>query len=375
MEYQRYNELRQALTMLREECRRGFRAHPRLYSQLILSPDLGDPLSHEAWDAFIEANRKKPSEQQGEWEEWEVLPNRTACSRFQGSGDRGAAKEFSRMAETGYDILVELEILQEEQEAIPDGFRLVLPQCDGTLGWHPLPGIFGWLTVVYETAFAHHTPFLHAEHGLWGRPDTAREIEKRVGHGTRLEWEVAHATFWEEAEERKVNSGDDSQSFPAHPLVQSLRHDVFRSSAEAINVWLNSNSTAWITVEDESPIWLPPSDDQDVTDEEYLHEDRDQVGEPEEEEKVTPVWDKDRGTLSVRDVVVKTYSRYAPNPSDILDEFEKEGWPTRIDDPLGKGGDRLRAAATDLNKSLDVKNLIKFGTRAKGVTWKLIRQP
>jgi len=376
MDYEKYAELRRGLGMLQEEFRRCFRIHPRLYNQFILTPDPNNPLSNEAWDAFIDANRRGSGQKHGEWEDWEVFPNRSVCSRFHGSEDRGAVTEFRRTAESAYDSLLELQFLHEEEQATPDGFRLVLPKFVGATGWRPVDTMFGWLTVVYQTAFACHTPFLHADHRLWGRPDTAREIEKRVGHATHIEWEVAHATLWEEAEERNVDSGENSLSFPAHPAVQSLRHDVFRSSVEAINVWLNSDQTAWITVEDEPPIWLPPSGELDeVTDEQSHREHVDQAAEPEKTKKVTPVWDEDLGTLSVGDVVVKKYTRYAPNPSKILTEFQKMDWLPRIDDPIGKGDDRLRAAVNDLNKSLDVKNIIRFGTRAKGVIWDFVEQP
>jgi hypothetical protein len=363
--------------MIQDEFRRCFQLYPRLYSQFVLTPDHNAPLSYEAWDAFTKAH-ERPSPQHGaEWDEWEVSPDRCVCSRLYGSGDRCAVKEFRRAAESGYDILVELQMLHEEEETTPHGFRLLLPEHKGPTGWRPVDWALGWLNVVYRTAFACPTPFLHADHGLWGHPDTARKIESHVVHAaSHLDWERAHASLWEEAEERTMLVDDNDPVVPVHPPVQSLRCDVFRSSAEAINVWLNSDRTVWVAVEDEPPIWLPPSNPlaEEAADDLQLDHSNSDTSPP-EAKNLTPVWDKARGTLTVGDVVVKNYSREATTAWKILDELEKEGWPPRTANPLGDNDHALRAAVNDLNKSLDVKNLIRFRTRAKGVTWELVKQP
>ena len=47
-----------------------------------------------------------------------------------------------------------------------------------------------------------------------------------------------------------------------------------------------------------------------------------------------PCWDRKRRELSMGDVVVKRFRWPAENQEQILDAFQEEGWPSRIDDPL-----------------------------------------
>ena len=47
-----------------------------------------------------------------------------------------------------------------------------------------------------------------------------------------------------------------------------------------------------------------------------------------------PRWDRDRRELCLGDLVVKRFRVPAGNQRRILEAFEEEGWPVRIDDPL-----------------------------------------
>jgi PHD/YefM family antitoxin component YafN of YafNO toxin-antitoxin module len=47
-----------------------------------------------------------------------------------------------------------------------------------------------------------------------------------------------------------------------------------------------------------------------------------------------PCWDRERRELRIGNVVVKRFKWPAENQEQVLDAFEEEGWPTRIDDPL-----------------------------------------
>jgi hypothetical protein len=69
-----------------------------------------------------------------------------------------------------------------------------------------------------------------------------------------------------------------------------------------------------------------------------------------------PQWNAERRELSFRSKIVKTYRQPAKNQEAILDAFQVENWPARIDDPLPftKDGDarqRLADAVLALNKN------------------------
>lgn len=55
---------------------------------------------------------------------------------------------------------------------------------------------------------------------------------------------------------------------------------------------------------------------------------------PDRREYPTPCWDREKRELRIGDVVVKRFKWPAENQEQVLDAFEEEGWPTRIDDPL-----------------------------------------
>lgn len=87
---------------------------------------------------------------------------------------------------------------------------------------------------------------------------------------------------------------------------------------------------------------------------------------------VRPNWDKERRELRFGDATCKRYTRPAKKQWAVLDAFQEENWPPRIDDPLlGK----LRyEAVRQLNSGL---KLIRFTNDGggDGICWALVRRP
>jgi hypothetical protein len=90
-----------------------------------------------------------------------------------------------------------------------------------------------------------------------------------------------------------------------------------------------------------------------------------------------PHWDSRRRVLSVGGQTVKRYHVPAPNQEAVLDAFQREGWPDRIDDPLpfqaGRDSkNRQHFTINRLNQNQQ-QQLIRFfgdGT-GEGVCWEL----
>ena len=87
----------------------------------------------------------------------------------------------------------------------------------------------------------------------------------------------------------------------------------------------------------------------------------------------TPSWDKEARELGYRGQVVRRIMRpnQARNIVRILDEFQKKGWPLRVDDPLPNGPDpeRLRKTIGTLNTGLDEIVFHADGT-GQGIEWR-----
>jgi len=77
-----------------------------------------------------------------------------------------------------------------------------------------------------------------------------------------------------------------------------------------------------------------------------------------------PVWDRTRRELRIAGKVVKRFKWPAGNQESVLNAFEEEGWPDRIDDPICQHPEicakqRLNDAIKCLNRK-QVNPLIKF---------------
>jgi hypothetical protein len=85
-----------------------------------------------------------------------------------------------------------------------------------------------------------------------------------------------------------------------------------------------------------------------------------------------PSWDRNRCVLKFRGQVVRRTRKphIATRIVSILDAFEEEGWPDRIDSPLRGGVDSqlLRESVASLNERL---KLIRFESdgSGQGITW------
>jgi len=90
-----------------------------------------------------------------------------------------------------------------------------------------------------------------------------------------------------------------------------------------------------------------------------------------------PVWDNERGELSFAGDVIRKVSARATSVRPILDEFQREGWPSRIDDPLPFKtwyATRIQEACDSLRTNLTRIDFRPDGS-GKGVVWGLVEVP
>jgi hypothetical protein len=94
-----------------------------------------------------------------------------------------------------------------------------------------------------------------------------------------------------------------------------------------------------------------------------------------------PRWDSGQRTLTWNGVLVKWFRTPASNQELVLQAFEEEGWPTRIDDPLPAVGQvapqvRLHDTIKRLNRG-QVHPLLHFGGDGTGcgVRWEAAQAP
>jgi len=95
----------------------------------------------------------------------------------------------------------------------------------------------------------------------------------------------------------------------------------------------------------------------------------------EKHDRVIPSWYKDRGELTFQSKIIKRIRSVsvAKNVVLILDAFQEENWPDRIDDPLSpsKEQQRLHEAIKRLNNNLEMIRFRADGT-GQGILWELI---
>lgn len=92
-------------------------------------------------------------------------------------------------------------------------------------------------------------------------------------------------------------------------------------------------------------------------------------------QNAVPQWDPDTLKLTRAGIVLKhVRSRtIAANVVRVLDAFEEQGWPSRIDDPMPDGPDQMRLHATilSLNTRLSQVRFHADGS-ASGITWEYV---
>jgi len=270
-----------------------------------------------AWSAFIESHEGKLLGQDA-WEQWEPLPDGSACSRFHGEGRKHAFKEFVELAGRAFQVLRGLERLAQEDCDVPAGFRIALPTM-------PLMGDSlhrGWEVILYENGRDYPTDVLSVEQkGLWGGIEIAT---------------------------------------PSHPSFETLRSDLFRASAEAIQLWCDPNGVLaageW---KGDPTIVLPSVDAEDV---------------PQK-----PKWDADRRELRFDGNLIKVFKQPNTYQELVIAAFEEEEWPGKVFDPLPQSDDdaserRHAETIAALNKSHKTPGLIHFrgdGT-GQGIVWEIV---
>ena len=206
---------------------------PLFHQRLSVLPS--QQLTRKAWEEFHLANYLRLARRtKTEWQEWVPHPDGSACSRFFGVGDKAALDHFRRLADTGTALLkssasnpgpnwyFETSFIEQIESAPTDKAFL----C--------------WLDALHLTAKQCRTLFLHATVGNW-----------------------AYTAGPHESVEQVASVMSDPTPFglaalPIHPVMESLQHGIFRSSVEAIKVWLGMEDVVpvgdWA---ERPPIYLP----------------------------------------------------------------------------------------------------------------------
>ena len=342
-----YPVRRGELLEVRKEFADAVKARRRLYHELLLyNPlmvDLGVVKSQNpatAWSSFIDAHQGKLLESPTQWEDWDVFPGEGACSRFVGEGEKSTLREFKALASRAFTIL---HCLKKELDGgclAPTDVQLAIPSCElegsplwdgkdcrqSTISLDPQDEHYGWLQLLYETGRSCPTGILGIEKiGLWG--------------------------------------GLDFQT-QSHPSCCRLKDDLFRSSAEMLQLWLDPSTTVLPGDEQTEPSICLPSIE----------------GSPRRGPK--PKWDSDYRELWFFGKLVKHISKSSEptNQERILAAFQEDEWPHGIDDPIPSKGDmnpkrRLADTIAELNKGHITPKLIRFrgdGT-GEGVSWEPVR--
>jgi hypothetical protein len=323
----RYEGFRSEMERLQHYFERAADHFPGLYHQLLWT---AGAMNERKWFGFINANRTVDCP----WEEWEVFPDFEGCCRFH--GNKAGMEEFRRLANSG------MLLLQARQgPGLQDA-------C--TVSMQTNPGYYGWLQLLYESAGHFATPMLRLDYHTWGQRGDASEVEmERLACACSM-------------------SSDGTEQFPTHPFVQTLQHDLFQSSAEAIRLWLEPNQGISVDISlCASPIILRASVENEADD-------------VVDEEDIPPHWNKDQKELSWNGILIKRYTKPAKNQTLILDSFQELHWVHRVDDPLPGVQElvpkkRLSDTVEALNDMHINANLIRFrmdGT-GEGVRWELVQ--
>jgi hypothetical protein len=227
-----YENRRTALEQLVQEFTSA--AAPLFHQRLSGVPE--QHLTREVWSDFRVENRAK----KGEWQKFVPHPSGLVCSRFYGTGDKAALDTFRRLADTGLALLNAAALDPSE---IWQFDRSIVEQIESD----PNDNTYlYWLEALHLTAKRCRTLYLHVSTGNWAYT---------LGPGETVE----------QAASILSQPTDFLMAFPIHPIMESLQHDVFRSSAEAIKVWLAADDVTpvgdWPA---RPPIYLPSTTHQAV---------------------------------------------------------------------------------------------------------------
>lgn len=97
---------------------------------------------------------------------------------------------------------------------------------------------------------------------------------------------------------------------------------------------------------------------------------RREIGEPLEPAPSLPAWDSEAGELRYEGDLIRKVSVRAANIRRLLNCFEEQHWPSRVDSPLpgGKNSKKLRASIASLNEGLKTLRFYADGG-AGGIRW------
>lgn len=301
------------------------------------------PLEDSAWEAFVRANHGSVGH--GQAENWEPLPDRSLGGCFY--GDLNRLGDFRRIAASGLLILRDIEFLSHNRNTLPEDALLRLPD-------YPENRLdVAWLQLVHQTAQL-NTAFLRLETVIWNLPS-----------------EISVDDLPDD--DRFFASDEKGTRCPAHPICSRLHLDLFSSSSEAINCWMNPEGVVPVGgLFDHSPVELPGVDS---------------ATEPEVIDPRMPRWDG--WTLSLGEQPARVFRHEAGNQKKILWAFENAGWPSVVEDPFTlrkveaqeKGKVALNAVLEPLKTSRreavkelnDGQKLLSFECTGDGygVSWKL----
>lgn len=217
--HQEYNRLRDSFQALRNEFSLTGAAKGELwYDEYRVLPWTLDemPRYRRSLDEFFGAYFPQ------HWTSWHLFDDDLVFGRFYGKSE--AYEQFSRLASTGLDALATIRELVG-QERTPVQAHVVIPDC------HPLDA---WLKLVAETAHVCPTAVLRV-----------RRINHQCQNSTG-DWVDLIPDFLYYEDE---GSG---RRTPAVPIRTILVNDLFRSSAEAIRLWLECLGEI-----DQLPVVLP----------------------------------------------------------------------------------------------------------------------
>jgi hypothetical protein len=85
-----------------------------------------------------------------------------------------------------------------------------------------------------------------------------------------------------------------------------------------------------------------------------------------------PRWDENSRSLWLGQVLIKKFTKPAPNQVIVLQAFEEERWPNRIFDPLKPG--HIADVVKSLNRKHVTPNIIRFGRdgSGEGIRWYVV---
>lgn len=192
-------------------------------------------LTKEAWEDLRIANRPLfERRKKDEWEKWVPHPDALVCSRFVGVGDKRAFELFQQLANTGMALLREASLSPESTLSLESRI------ADKIESPPTIEAYLYWLELMHLTAKECRTLFLHVDVGNWNHSANPFESVELVAKAM--------------SEPTPFGMG----AFPLHPIVEDLQHDVFRSSVEAIKVWLGATDVVRVGKwADRPPFYLP----------------------------------------------------------------------------------------------------------------------